>query len=78
MGLLPVPGQDKLVLGTPHVCTVTLYLANGREFTVSREGEGIYVAEAFLNGRVLSDFSIKASDMMRGGTLRLVMKETGL
>lgn len=78
MGLLPVPGQDKLVLGTPHVCTVTLYLANGREFTVSREGEGIYVAEAFLNGRVLSDFSIKASDMMRGGTLRLVMKENGL
>lgn len=78
MGLLPVPGQDKLVLGTPRMRTVTLHLANGKMFAVNREGEGIYVAEAYLNGRRLSDFSIKAGDMMEGGTLRLVMKENGM
>lgn len=77
MGLVPVSGQDKLILSCPRMDTVILHLANDRTFEISREGEGIYVAQAYFNGRALSDFSIKVSDMMRGGALRLVMKEAG-
>jgi len=73
MGIFPVSGQDLMLIGSPRLKKALLHLSNGKTFSVEREGEGIYVKEAFLNGRRLEKFSFSAAEMMRGGTLLLKM-----
>lgn len=68
LGVFPLTGQDKMIVGTPRYEKAVLHLPKG-DFEIRREGEGIYVKEAWLNGRKLEDFSFTASEMMEGGVL---------
>ena len=64
-----------MLIGTPRFDKVTLHMGNGRDFTIRREGNGIYVHKAMLNGQLLEDMSFAASRMMQGGELALTMGE---
>jgi len=73
MGIFPVSGQDLMLIGTPRLLKSVIHMANGKDFTIRREGEGIYVQQAMLNGRRLERMSFAASEMMLGGELVLTM-----
>ncbi len=75
MGIFPASGQDLMFIGTPRLNGAVLHMGNGRDFTISREGKGIYVKKAILNGMKLEKMSFPASEMMKGGTLKLIMSE---
>lgn len=70
IGLFPVAGLDKMVVGLPRYRKVTLHLPSGRDFTILNptlcEPSG-----AALDGVSLPDFSFSASRMMQGGTLTI-------
>lgn len=68
LGIFPLTGQDRMIVGTPRYKKAVLHLPKG-DFEIRREGEGIYVKEAWLNGRKLEDFTFAASEMMEGGVL---------
>ena len=78
VGVFPVSGQNMMIIGSPRARRVRFSLANGNTFTVVKEGDGIYVRKAFLDGQELTDLSISVSQMMRGGKLMLAMSETPL
>src|ERR1700750_1421667 len=51
LGFYPaVPGVAGLALGTPMFDTATLRLAGDRTLVIRRQGNGIYVRQATLNG----------------------------
>ena len=75
MGIFPASGQDLMFIGTPRLLKSTLHMANGNDFTIEREGEGIYVKEAYLNGIKLEKMSFTVTEMLKGGVLRLIMKK---
>lgn len=76
MGIFPVSGQDKMFIGTPRLNRSVMHLANGHDFIIRREGKGIYVQEAELNGRKLPEMSFAVREMMQGGEMVLRMSET--
>ena len=76
MGIFPVSGQDLMIIGSPKMLKSVMHLASGNDFTIRREGEGIYVKQAVLNGVKLDKMSFAASEMMKGGELVLTMSET--
>ncbi|MCM1026178.1 MAG: glycoside hydrolase family 92 protein [Roseburia sp.] len=78
MGMIPVSGQDRMIVGTPRMLRTVLHLANGNDFEIRREGEGIYVEEALLNGNRLETLSFPAGEMMKGGTLLVRMRRTAV
>ncbi len=75
LGVFPVSGQDLMIVGSPRVREARLKLANGESFAIRKEGNGIYVGEAWLNGNRMETLSFPASRMMEGGTLLLQMTE---
>ena len=75
MGLFPVSGQDLVILTSPWCKRSVTQLANGKQLTVTREGEGRYIKEAFLNGKKLDTLAITAREMMLGGELVMHMTE---
>ena len=75
MGIFPVSGQNKMLIGSPKLRSATLHLANGRTFIIRREGSGIYVRRAILQGKALQRFELTVDELMRGGELTLVMSE---
>ncbi len=72
LGIFPVSGQDRMIVCTPRYSRAVLHMENA-DFEIVREGNGIYVKEAFLNGRKLDNFEFSASEMAEGGRLSLVM-----
>lgn len=76
LGLFPVSGQDLMLVGTPRFARAVLRLANGNQFVVEKQGHGIYVKEALLDGELLTDFRISVKRMMRGGILTLACSQT--
>jgi len=76
MGIFPVSGQDLMLIGTPKMNKSVMHMANGNDFIIRREGKGIYVEQAVLNGVKLADMSFAVSEMMKGGELVLTMSET--
>ena len=75
LGLFPVSGQDLMIVGSPRAREARMRLANGREFMIRRQGEGIYVKEAAFNGRRLPELALSVRAMMAGGELLLTMTE---
>ena len=75
MGIFPVSGQDLMLIGSPRMLKSTIHMGNGKDFIIRREGEGIYVKQAVLNGCKLDKMAFAASDMMKGGELVLTMSE---
>ena len=78
MGFYPVdPVSAQYVFGAPQMPRITLHLNNGKTFTVTAEGiskEKFRVAKIYLNGKPYKKNYINHSDIIKGGTLRFVMK----
>ncbi len=75
MGVFPVSGQDMMMVGSPRLLKSVIHMGNGKDFTIRREGKGIYVQQAVLNGRKLDRMSFSVTEMMQGGELVLTMAE---
>lgn len=75
VGVFPVSGQDEMIIGSPRAKKTSFALASGNTFTVEKQGRGIYVEKAYLNGEELQTLSFPASRMMQGGTLLVKMSE---
>lgn len=77
LGLYAVcPGTDQYVIGSPLYPKVTLTLENGNRFVidaVNNNAENVYIQSATLNGEPLEKNWISYDDIMRGGTLQMVM-----
>ncbi|MDD4774304.1 MAG: glycoside hydrolase family 92 protein, partial [Eubacteriales bacterium] len=67
LGIFPVSGQDKMLIGTPVIKKATLHLEDA-DFTIINKG-GEVTRSATLNGKELPDMSFSVRDMMRGGEL---------
>ena len=77
LGVFPVSGQDLMLIGSPRFEKAVLHLPGGKNFVILRKGEGIYTEKALLDGEPLKDLRFSVRRMMQGGTLTLIMKETG-
>ena len=73
IGIFPVTGQNLMIIGSPHMKKSTFHLADGKDFIVRREGSGIYVRRAELDGEALPCLSLTSERMMNGGELVLTM-----
>lgn len=74
LGIFPISGQDRMIIGTPRYQQVVLHLPKG-DFVIHREGNGIYPRVATLNGKLVDSFEFPASQMMDGGVLHIIMSE---
>lgn len=68
IGLFPLSGQDKMIIGAPIIKKAVLHLSNGKPFTIINES-GDVTDTAELNGVILSDMTLSVRQMMQGGTL---------
>jgi predicted alpha-1,2-mannosidase len=78
MGFYPVcPATPVYQIGSPTFSKVRLNLENGRTFTIEAENaskENIYIDKMELNGIPYSQFSLPHDEMMKGGKLKVVMR----
>lgn len=75
LGIFPVTGQNLMLIGSPYFEESTIKLASGKTFTIKREGTGIYVKSATLDGKPLEMLRLSVRRMMAGGVLTLHMTE---
>lgn len=79
MGFFPVkPGIPMYTITSPVFSKVTIGLHNGKTFTLIAENSSRtnkYIQTAKLNGKVLTTPWFSHEDLMKGGTLVLVMGE---
>lgn len=75
LGLFPVSGQNLMILGSPRVRKATLRLQNGAALEIEKQGQGIYVQQALLDGQPLDALEISVTRMMQGGKLTFQMTE---
>src|ERR1017187_2099212 len=69
LGFYPaVPGIGGMVLGTPMFDKATLRLAGGRTLVITRQGSGIYVQSASLNGEPYANSWLPLSKLQPGTT----------
>ncbi len=76
VGIFPVSGQNIMIIGSPLCRKTTFRLFNNKEFNIIKNGKGIYVCRADLNGRELDRLCFSVRDMMNGGTLTLTMSDS--
>jgi len=73
-----VPGRPEYWLGSPRFDDATIHLPGGKILHVFAPGAGsgkVYVRSAALNGKSLSGYKLKYSEIMNGGTLRFQMSD---
>ena len=77
LGLYQVePSGGKYIIGTPLFNKATMKVGNGKKFTVvakDNSRENIYVQSVKLNGKPYTKSYIDFTDIVKGGTLELVM-----
>ncbi|WP_421943826.1 GH92 family glycosyl hydrolase [Pedobacter sp.] len=77
LGFYPVsPGSDVYSLGSPAVNNAIINLENGKTFTVEaikQSPKNVYVQKVLLNGKEITDYQIKHSDITNGGKLTFYM-----
>jgi hypothetical protein len=77
MGLYPVnPCGGVYEIGSPVLKRAEISLDGDRRFTVEAQNnsvENVYIQSATFNGKALEQPRITHDDVMRGGTLRLIM-----
>lgn len=69
LGIFPVSGQNWMWIAKPKFHRTVIHLANGRDFTIRREGNNAYPTSAILNGKPCENLGFSASSMMEGGEL---------
>lgn len=77
LGFFPVfPASGNYILGSPLIDNATINLPGGKKFTVrvvNNSAENIYIRQVELNGQPHSKWIISHDDIMKGGTLKLLM-----
>ncbi|PWK26850.1 putative alpha-1,2-mannosidase [Arcicella aurantiaca] len=77
LGMYPVaPATDQYVLGSPLFKKATISLQNGKTFTIvapENNANNVYVSGAKLNNVGYSKNFLNYNDVMKGGTLNLMM-----
>lgn len=77
LGFYPVaPGNDQYSIGSPAVNGATIYLQNGKTFTITVKNQGVknvYVQKIELNGKPLDGWSISHTDIIKGGNITFYM-----
>lgn len=77
LGFYPVsPGSDEYWIGSPLVKSASINLGEGKSFKIAAIGQSeknVYVKKVELNGKPITDFKIKHSEIIAGGTLTYVM-----
>ena len=74
MGFYPVcPGSNQYVLGTPYFDKVTLSLENGKQVTITSEGEGCYIQQMTIDGKNYTRNYLDHERLLQGGDIRFVM-----
>ena len=80
LGFYPVtPASNQYVIGRPFVDKAVLHLPNGKTFTITAENldkDHPYIGSVILNGRMLKLSYITHQEIMAGGTLRFIMRDT--
>ncbi len=75
VGLFPVFGQDKIILGSPAVKEACISLANGKALIVTCENFDEHKTapqEFYHNGKKLNSPFISVKELMQGGEIRFV------
>ena len=76
--LLWIQDNVRADFASPIVKSAKIRLWNGNTLKITVHGqsdENIYVSKACFNGRSLDDFTIPATELMRGGVLEFNMSE---
>lgn len=73
LGLFPVSGTDKMIIGTPRFKRTVLKLQSGK-LEIIRYGDGIYTESAAIDGEPLENLELPVERMMMGGKLVITMK----
>ena len=77
LGMYPVaPATDQYVLGSPLFKKATISLQNGKTFTIvapENNANNVYVSSAKLNNIGYTKNFLNYGDVMKGGTLNLMM-----
>lgn len=80
MGFYPVcPGSTQYVLGTPYFRSMRLHLPNGKDLTVTADGNGPcnrYIQTMRLNGQEYDKNYIEHSVLMEGGNITYEMSSS--
>jgi predicted alpha-1,2-mannosidase len=80
MGFFPVtPGIPVYSIGSPVFEEISIQLPGGKPFVVSAKGNSAankYIKSASLNGQDLNQPWFTHDDLVKGGTLNLIMSET--
>ncbi len=75
LGFYPVtPAVDEYVIGSPLFKKATLYLQNGKTFTLNSENnsdENFYIQSSKLNNKEYGNNFIKFDDIQKGGELKI-------
>jgi predicted alpha-1,2-mannosidase len=73
MGFYPVcPGTDEYVIGSPNALKTTIYLENGKTFTIKApalNAKNVYIRSVTLNGKPYHKAFLRHQDIMNGGEL---------
>ena len=74
LGIFPVTGQDKMLIGVPSIRSAKIHLSNENLFEIAVHGNGNYVEKVFFNGSRIFNMSISVHEMMNGGILEFYLK----
>jgi len=75
IGLYPVAGTDRYVVHTPVFSRSEIRLQNGKRFIVKTKGPARgKIREARLDGKPLDSLFLRHADILKGGTLVLVLE----
>lgn len=77
LGFYPVcPGSEDYAIGSPLVTSATIDLGRRKKLEILVENqspENVYVQEVSLNGRKIENYTLRHSELVRGGKLIFVM-----
>lgn len=74
LGFYPVcPGSNEYVIGYPLFAKSTIYLENGKTFTITKDKELPYIKNILWNGSPYDKWYITYDMIAQGGTLSFVM-----
>jgi len=77
LGFYPVcPGSNQYVLGSPYFDKMTLNLENGKQVTITSEGEGCYIQQMTIDGKPYTRNYLDHSKMTSGCNIHYVMGTT--
>jgi putative alpha-1,2-mannosidase len=74
LGLYPLSGQNKMLLGSPIVRHAEVALSSGHNLVINVHGCGMYTEKILLNGTIVKNMQIPVTTFMEGGTLEFYMR----